>query len=249
MVSHSRMTPYFGRTAQWILVLAISFAGPVTAFGQGDDVPRPVVDLKPGTANYKIRLEANGKVLMMDVTRVTKSQKGSWVVSETTSFPGHVQSDEITVDKKTLIIHKRLFRDGDAVADLQFAGHHVTGMLSEGKEKLAVDADAGGIVFADGGGGEDVLAALPLAQGYTVEFRNFNIGSQQVKMLQLRVMDSETVSVPAGTFDTWKVLITSLDGGTDTYGLWVDKRTHRVVKMAISIPNMGDALATIELVK
>ncbi|MGH7490157.1 MAG: hypothetical protein ACREMY_31800, partial [bacterium] len=87
----------------------------------------------------------------------------------------------------------------------------------------------------------------PLAKNYSTEFRNFNIGSQLVKTLQLRVIDDETVTVPAGTFDTWKALIISLDGGSDTYALWVDKRSHRVVKVGMSIPNMGDALVTGEL--
>jgi hypothetical protein len=55
--------------------------------------------------------------------------------------------------------------------------------------------------------------------------------------------------VPAGTFDTWKALITSLDGESDTYALWVEKRTHRLVKFAMSIPMLNDAMATAELTK
>jgi len=229
--------------------IAIGLAAPIPSFAQNGDVPRPVVDLKPGTANYRVRLEASGQVMTMDMSRTTKLQNGSWVVSETTSFPGHVQTDEITLERKTLIIRKRVFRDGDAGAELQFTGRNATGTITDGKQKYAVNSDLGVVIFADGGGAEDVIAALPLTKGYTAEFSNFNIGSQQVKTLQLRVIDDEKVTVPAGTFDTWKALITSLDGGTDTYALWVEKRTHRVIKEAISVPNLTDALATAELVK
>jgi len=229
--------------------LAIAVAAPLTAFAQRGEYPRPVVDLTPGTANYRVRLEAAGQVVNMDLTRTTKSVNGAWVVTETSGTPGHQQFDESTIEKRTLIIRKRIFRAEGGVAELQFAGHTVTGMISGDDGNHAINTDMGTVIFADGASGQDVLAALPLAKGYNVEFRNFNVGSLQVKTLQLRVMDTERVTVPAGTFDTWKVLITSLDGGSDTYGLFVDKRTHRVVKMAMSVPNLGDALATAELVK
>ena len=186
---------------------------------------------------------------MMDITRSTRAQKGVWVVTETSRMDGRTQTDETTVERKTLIIRSRLFRADGAVADLKFDGRKATGTITDGKEKHTINTDVGGVVFADGGSGGDVMAALPLAKNYTAEFRNFNIGSEQVRLLQLRVMDSETVSVPAGTFDTWKVLITSIDGGTDAYALWVEKRTHRVVRMAVSVPNLHDALAIAELTK
>ena len=231
------------------LAIAIALAAPVIASAQRGEYPRPAVDLTPGTANYRVRLEAAGQVVNMDLTRTTKLVNGAWVVTETSGTPGHQQTDESIVEKKTLIIRKRVFRAEGGVADLQFAGHNVTGTIDADGQKQTIDRDLGTVIFADGASGQDVLAALPLAKGYNVEFRNFNVGSLQVKTLQLRVMDTERVTVPAGTFDTWKVLITSLDGGSDTYGLFVDKRTHRVVKMAMSVPNLGDALATAELVK
>ena len=232
-----------------LLAISIALVAPVAIFAQSSEVPRPIVDLKPGTANYKVRLEAAGQVVTMDVTRTTKAVNNTWVLSNKTTNGGHVQTDEITVDKKTLRMRKRVYQAGDAVADLQFSGHNVTGVIRDAHNSQPIDADVGTPIFADGGGAEDILAALPLVKGYTAEFHNFNIGSQQVKSLQLRVVDSETVTVPAGTFDTWKVLVTSLDGGTDTYGLWVEKRTHKVVKEMISIPNLHDALATAELTK
>ena len=231
------------------LAVAIGWFGPRAASAQQDHVPRPVVDLRPGTANYKFKMEVDGHVVIMDVTRTTRADKGTWVLTQTTSIPGDVQTDEITVEKRTLLLRRRVFRQGDALVDLQFKGHSVTGIIADSTRKISVNTDMGDVIFADGGGGVDVLAALPLSKNYSTEFRNFNIGSQQVKSLQLRVIDDETVTVPAGRFDTWKVLITSLDGASDTYVLWVDKRAHRVVKMGMSAPDVGNLLATGELTK
>jgi hypothetical protein len=243
----SMMTP--SRQALRIIAVAAGFLAPRAAVAQAWQVPEPVVDLKPGTANYKVTLEARGQTATMDVTRTTKSRGSTWLVTNTTRMGDHVQTDEITVQKKTLVILKRVFHADDAIADLAFNGQVVSGRISDSKAKVDVNTDLGGVIFADGSGGEDVLAALPLAKNYTTEFRNYNIGSMQVKTLQLRVIDSETITVPAGTFDTWKAIIASTDGGSDTYGLWVEKRTHRVIRVAISVPNLGDALATAELTR
>src|SRR4051812_35733611 len=237
------------RRVRRILTVAIGLLGPLPAFGQGWEAPEPAFDLKPGTANYRVTIEARGETATMNVTRTTRSEAGNWVVTNTTHSGKRVQTDEITVEKKTLIIRKRLFHAGDAVADLAFNGHIVTGTIADSKDRETVNTDMGGVIFADGSGGEDTLAALPLAKGYTTEFRNYNIGSLLVKTLQLRVTDAETITVPAGTFDTWKVIIAPTDGGSDTYGLWVERRTHRVIRVAISVPNLGDALATAELTK
>jgi hypothetical protein len=47
------------------------------------------------------------------------------------------------------------------------------------------------VLFADGAGSNDVIASLPLAEGYTATYRNFDIMRQQVKPRQLRVVGSE----------------------------------------------------------
>ena len=230
-------------------VLAIALIAPLTTSAQTGQVPKPVVDLKPGVANYKVRFDVVGQSATMDLTRTTKLQNGSWVVTETSTTPQFSGSDETTIEKRTLIIRRRVFHDKFTVGELQFHGHNATGEITVDGLKQTINVDLGGVVFADGAGGQDVLAALPLAKGYTAEFRNFGLQQQNVKMLQLRVMGTDTVSVPAGTFNTWKVLIVSLDGGDESSALWVEKRTHRVVKYAMSFPGFHDAVATAELTK
>lgn len=233
------------------IVVAITAVVPVSSFAQSDDIPRPAVDLKPGTAHYAFNMQVSGQVVPMEMLRTIKSEKRTWVLTETTTVPGigYVETDEVTVDKKTLMIRKRVLHHPNLVSELQFNGHRVTGTIASKTQRVAVDTDLGPVIFADGAGGQDVLAALPLTRNYSLEFHNFDIPSQQVKTLQLRVIDEETVSVSAGTFDTWKAIITSLDGSGETYALWVDKRSHLVVKMGLSVPNLGDAVEMGELTK
>ncbi|HST08705.1 MAG TPA: hypothetical protein VLJ83_11090 [Gemmatimonadaceae bacterium] len=114
---------------------------PRAASGQGWDVPKPVVDLKPGTTNYRVTIEAQGQTATMAVTRVTKSENGAWLITNTTRAGDHVQTDEITVARKSLVIRKRSFRAGDAIANLEFKGTRVTGVIADSKSKVDVDTD------------------------------------------------------------------------------------------------------------
>ena len=48
-------------------------------------------------------------------------------------------------------------------------------------------------------------ATLPLAEGYSTSYRNFDVQTQKVKLMQLKVAGSEDVTVPAGTFAAHRV--------------------------------------------
>jgi dipeptidyl aminopeptidase/acylaminoacyl peptidase len=213
-------------------------------------VPKPTAGLTPGTVTWKARLEAGGQTMPMDLTRTVKDSSGVWVVSETAAMPMGVMSDEATIDKGTLLLRKRVIHQGPAVIEVSFADNKATGTMSMNGQNRPIAADLGGALFADGPGASDVIAALPLAEGYTTTFRNFDIMGQKVHARQLKVVGSEKVTVPAGTFDAWKVEITPADGGSgETTTLWVDKTSRRPVKSVTVLPQMNGAVATAELVK
>jgi hypothetical protein len=86
-----------------------------------------------------------------------------------------------------------------------------------------------------------------LAEGYSATFRNFDVQKQKVKLLQLNVSGVEKVTVPAGTFDAYKVEIASADGGDDKETLWVAQDSHKAVKESSVLASMGGALLTQEL--
>ncbi|HEY6089445.1 MAG TPA: alpha/beta fold hydrolase [Gemmatimonadaceae bacterium] len=213
--------------------------------------PKPAADLKVGTETYKARLEAGGQTIPMDVIRTVKDENGAWLVNETAQMgPMGQVVDETTLDKGTLLLRKRVIHQGPAVIEVAFADNKATGKMSMNGQERPITGDLGGALFADGAGANDVVAALPLAPGYTTTFRNFDIMSQQVRPRQLKVLGSENVTVPAGSFDAWKVEVSPADagnGGTST--IYVDKSSRRVVKTVTVIPQMNGATATSELVK
>jgi hypothetical protein len=92
-----------------------------------------------------------------------------------------------------------------------------------------LNVELGGLVFADGPGGAPSIASLPLAEGYTTTFRNFDAQRQKPIMMQLNVTGSESVNFPAGAFNAFRVEITSDDAPVKmTY--WVAKESRKVVK-------------------
>lgn len=212
--------------------------------------PRPAVDLTPGTLTYNARIEAGGQTIPMNLTSTIKEENGSWVASETSAMPMGTMSDESTIDKGTLLLRKRVIHQGPAVVEVHFADNKATGTMTMNGQERPISADVGGAVFADGAGATQIIAALPLADGYNTTFRNFDVMGQKVKLRQLKVTGSEKVTVPAGSFDAWKVEVTPADGGSgESSTLWVDKASRRVVKMSTIIPEMNGAIATAELTK
>ena len=66
---------------------------------------------------------------------------------------------------------------------------------------------------------------------------------------QLKVAGTEDVTVPAGTFKAFKVEITSAEGEPGSTTIWVATDSRKVVKMTATLPQMGGAKLTSELVK
>jgi hypothetical protein len=108
-------------------------------------------------------------------------------------------------------------------------------------------AELGGALFADGAGSPNVLAALPLAEGYVATFRNFDVQKQKVGVKQLKVLGTEEVQVAAGKFKAWKAEITSAEGEPGQVTLWIATDGRKVVKTSATLPQMGGATVTSEL--
>ena len=109
-----------------------------------------------------------------------------------------------------------------------------------------VAVDLAGSLFADGPGAPQEIACLPLAEGYSTTFRNFDMQKQKSKLMRLTVAGSERVTVPAGTFDAYKVQLSS-EGDASKITFWIAKKSPTVVKMASSALGLRGPTVTSEL--
>ncbi len=76
-----------------------------------------------------------------------------------------------------------------------------------------------------------LLPSLPLGEGKTFTVQVFASGEGSAKAMQVAVTGHESVTVPAGTFDAWKLAVT---GGSVPVTFWVSLTEPRVVKLGFT---------------
>ena len=207
-------------------------------------VPKPVADLVPGTRHYDVTIAMAGQQMKVKITSTITDAGTAWTDTDVMETPQGNATDTATVEKTTLLLQKRSVKQGPVSIDVDFAGNKATGKMSMGGNDRSISVDLDGPIFSDDAGTDAVIGCLPLAEGYTSTYRNFDLEKQKVKLVQLKVVGSESVTVPAGTFDAWKVEVTSADGGADKKTAWVTKDTHKVVKVVAVLASMGGATLT-----
>jgi Protein of unknown function (DUF3108) len=155
--------------------------------------------------------------------------------------------DTVTLERGSFTLQKRHVQQGPVAIYLEFANGKATGSMEMNGEDKPISVDLDGPLFADAAGANFVVGCLPLAEGYSTVYRNFDVQKQQVKLIQLEVAAAESVQVPAGTFDAFRVELSSADGGPDKSTVWIAKATRTPVKISTVMVEMGGATLTAEL--
>jgi hypothetical protein len=210
-------------------------------------LPKPSMDLQPGTFKYKAMIEAGGQQIPLSVSTTIAEDGGAWIATDVIDTPNGPLTQVATIEKGSLLTRKTSVKQGPVSIDLSFAGDKASGNVNMGGQDKPVSVDLGGPLFANGAGAKQSISCLPLAEGYSTTYRNFDVQTQKVKLLQLKVAGVEKVTVPAGTFDAYRVEISSADGGSDKETLWIAKDSHKPVKESAVLAAMGGAVLTQEL--
>ena len=209
--------------------------------------PKPEVDLRPGTHNYKASIALGGQEIPLTLKTDIKEENGAWTVNETAQTPQGEISDVSTIEKGSLLLKRRIVKQGPMTIEMDVTPSKLTGTTTMSGQAKPIDADPGGALFADGAGAFEVLASLPLTAGYSLSFRNFDLQKQKPQIKQLKVVGVESVTVPAGTFDAYKVEITAADNEADKQTVWIDKVSRKVLKISAVLTNLNGAILTSEL--
>ncbi len=210
-------------------------------------VPKPAMDLKSGTYKYKSTLAMGGQQIPLTSSTAIQEENGAWTATETLETPMGQAVSTSSMEKGTLIVRKYTAKQGPVNMNVDFAGNKATGTMNTNGQDKPIAADLGGPVFSNGPGANFALGCLPLAEGYTTSYRNFDVQKQKEKLIALKVVGVENVTVPAGTFDAFKVELTSADGGSDKATVWIAKDTRRPLKMSAVLGSMNGATLTSEL--
>jgi dipeptidyl aminopeptidase/acylaminoacyl peptidase len=211
-------------------------------------VPKVTADLKPGVYHYDAKVAMGTQQMALKLSTTIQDAGGSWTAIENIETPTGAMLDTATLEKGSLTLQKRTVKQGPMTIDVAFADGKATGSVNmSGGDAKPVAAELDGPLFADSAGAASVIGCLPLAEGYKTAFRNFDVQKQKVKLMQLEVAGSQNVTVPAGTFDTFKVELLSADGGPDKSTVWIAKESRIPVKLSALMPDMGGATLTAEL--
>jgi hypothetical protein len=212
-------------------------------------LPKPAVDLSPGTYNYKAKISVGGQEIALTVATTIQEENGAWSAVDKTQTPMGEVTDAAVLDKTTLALLKQTVQQGPVSVKLDFTDHKASGTMSMNGQDKPISVDLGGPIFANGPGSMQCIATLPLAEGYSTNFRNFDTQGQKEKLMALKVAGIESVTVGAGTFESYKVEVSSADGGSDKQTIWIAKESRKPVKLEATLPSMGGATMTMELVQ
>ncbi len=221
---------------------------PESLDGINMDLPEVAADLEEVEYNYAGNIAVGTQTIPLNSTLTITEEGDTWIVSETAETPMGDMSDVVTLKKGSLEMVSREVKQGPATINMDISAEKLSGSMEMGGNNTPIEQELEAPLFADGGGASQVMAQLPLEEGYMTYFRNFDMQSQQIKTFKLEVVGTEEVTVPAGTFTAHKVSVVSAEGDPGSRTLWVaTDGTHRMVKMEAVIPQMNGAVLTSEL--
>lgn len=206
---------------------------------------KPARPLPEGSTAYAATIEMGAQKMELGITTdIKKAAGGGWTVTETMSTPMGNAVDVSTLEEGTLYVKTRSVKQGPVVVDYTMDGNKLSGKMAMNGNERPLAAELTGPLFAESAS-HVMIASLPLAEGYETVYNNFDLQKGKQKVIALKVEGSESVTVPAGTFDAWKIVAKPEEGGQTTF--WVDKKSNKAVKIASTLPQMGGAKLTVEL--
>jgi hypothetical protein len=197
--------------------------------------------------SFRAKIEAGPQTVALGMKSVIEETPEGWRATDTMQTPMGEVSDVTLLDSRTFTVLRRSIKQGPVQIEVQVRDGKATGTMQMGAQSRPIEVTLDGPLFADGAGSGQVLAGLPLAEGYTAAYRTLDLQTQKTVLYALKVTGSETVTVPAGTFECWRVEISPADGSAGRQTLFIAKKERRPVRIEAVLPQMGGAKLTAEL--
>ncbi len=174
------------------------------------------LELTPVKLTYSGTVNFQGQDLKLDLERTLARDQyqdaPSWRFQSVTQSVMGEGRETLHVHRDTLIPIHRAASQGPASIELSFGADSVQGKIARGPAEVPVQVALAAPVIGDGASLDLALSALPLEEGYEGVVRIFDTLSRKVRPATVKVLGSEELTVPAGTFPTLKVEVKPLDG-------------------------------------
>jgi dipeptidyl aminopeptidase/acylaminoacyl peptidase len=210
--------------------------------------------LKSDTLQYVITMEIRGQKMTMNATRkIFKTLYAGvpvWRFVEETSGVMGSGIDTLDVDGSTLLPIRRVATQGPAKVFVVYSGNSIEGKITMGPREIPIKAQTKNVNLPDGMGTQIPITSMPLVDGYKATIYQFEMMMQKEKGFLLAVKGSENITVTAGTFNAFKIVLTPKDGEGSGSTLWIDQQSRRIVKSESKLPaQAGGGLIVTEFVK
>ncbi len=240
----------------WVPVESVVLEKPEGDIETAKTAPLPAVDtdhLKPSKMKYAGKAAVMGQEIDLEVAvKLSEAKRGDqnvWrIISEQSSMMG-VAIDTFDVDHKSLIPVYRGAKQAGTRININYSETAINGAINMQGREMPLTSDLEAPVYGNDTALDVVLTSLPLAPGYKTTLRVFDILSQSVKIMALEVAGMESVTVPAGTFETFKIELKNMDGEPGGGTIHISNDTNRCVVRSIMQlpPMMGGGTVTSEL--
>ena len=226
------------RAVRWRFALLLTLALAAAACGGGSSTlsdSGPVLSAipwtAPETASYRISTdgEQNGTAELR-----VEADGGSVKLTQEFDFPGQGVKDTIAVEADALSLRpQRVSRtidgpEGQRVWDARYEGNSVTVDQHSEKDRRTDTLDVPTRSF-DSWSDLFLWRTLAFADGYEVSYQDVlssGLGKPELLSVVLKVKPRETVSVPAGEYQAWRLEIRS---GGETQTAWYADDARRTL--------------------
>jgi len=212
-------------------------------------LPLPVVDAQQvaeGEFIYTSTLTLpNGQMAVTNTRKIERRLEDTrqilMVLTDSKTPMGEV-SDRFVIDGTSLRPIRRTIEQGPSTVDVEFETSEVTGTIQMQGNEMPISIELDAPVFGGDAGLEIALAGLELRDGLRTNIRIAVVGVQQrVRYYQAEVTGPETVDVPEGEFEAFRVDLNAIDGegGDQTYWIKANAPRHTVKVQGTLPPQMG----------
>ncbi len=214
-----------------------------------------VGQIATGQFDYRTALVINDTGMEIEASRQIRREPGEagrpLLVIETVTRTGMGDTVErLELDGETLRPLSLRIDQGDSLMIAEYGPDKVTGLIRAAGQVVPIDLSLDEPAYGGEAALEAVLTALPLSQGYRTRLRATEIDVDQlVRRFIVMVEDAETIEVPAGRFETWRLRLDALDDLGGSQRLWIKADTPRLLVRAEGYipPEVGEGSLITEL--
>jgi len=171
--------------------------------------------LGPTVLKYDVTLKMRGRSMRLSARRSLRATRTdgvqTWTVVDRTSLPQATVTDSLILNRSTLRPRSH-HRSGPVTMRVTYTDTSATGSIRTRGPSTTIEGHFDRPTLAGGTNARLALAALPVGPNFSARLPVFNAQQEATQTLSFEVTGVDTVSTPAGSFNTFVVSMGSSKG-------------------------------------